>query len=228
MLAFLVFTLLNLFRFVRRILLLPLKLAWRILRNPAYNDKVLYYSLDYSRHHIEHKEPQTIMPVEQIGVISGGGGFYGVSKRGYLDLSGMGGGAETSSGDYSLHTGSGEGSAHIGFKLKLTRRLRVYPYLGIGGAGSGTEIKHPSETGNPTIHQQGYAGVIVPRGVLVEYRIGGRFGMAIGARLGLHSRYPSGKLKSYVRLFLGVGRFLKDNDDEPEQPIPVNETAAPQ
>jgi hypothetical protein len=81
-----------------------------------------------------------------------GGSGYGIIRN--IVVGGEGFGffqPRTRSGGTSVSYGGGQGLLHLGYVVKSTRRLLVFPTLGIGGGGMGISRQAPPE--NPSFDQ---------------------------------------------------------------------------
>lgn len=198
----------RLLRFTRFMLLLPTRLMRHILNSSRYQDKVLYYNLSLQR--LEYPRPEgeaSEQPDARATVVLQGGGMYGAGKRAVIDTGGLGGGQVAETDGYQMSAGAGEGWMGGGTILRLGNRLRVYPMSGLAGYGDGITLTRTED--DDCTFQAGNGGAASYTGVGVEYRIGWRYGMVLGARFGVHNRIvgTGSSSRPFAYLLVGVGRF---------------------
>jgi hypothetical protein len=183
------------------ILLAPYRLIMHMLRSPAYQDKVFYYTISPVR---IFRPAQAGKPPFKALIPLQGGGFYSAGDKVLLDSNGEGGGTLTQNGDDVLAAGMGDGRTSGGVMLRIGESLRIYPLVGVGSAGhSIQQIKGEGNLSTQTISVQRSGGIGV------EYRIGGRFGVVVGFRVGGVQSFFGGSTEPRFKLLLGVGRFGK-------------------
>jgi hypothetical protein len=86
---------------------------------------------------------------------------------------------------YDTTVGMGYGLFNIGWAWQLGP-LRIVPLIGVGGGGIGVDLS-PLAAGNPPDAPDlrlNRTNFLLHLGVIVELRIGGRFGMSVGGATG--------------------------------------------
>jgi hypothetical protein len=148
----------------------------------------------------------------------GGGGALMTFGRMVMDAGGSGVGGEEETASSELLFGYGMGHASVGYILAQDRLVRVYPLVGIGGAGGGLTItpRSGAETpaGEPDESEGEWGAALTTVGIgadltLHVWRLGVVFGLRIGCYYGLLSfsrnmddvKPPTGP---FVRLIVGV------------------------
>jgi len=118
---------------------------------------------------------------------STGGGFVATRGRLVIDSSGSGMGGAVPRGGRSLSFGSGQGQVSTGLALINTRRLRIYPLVGVSMSGGGTGIEPADVPGEDAASAErrswgcGQATVGIGMDVLLSFWF---FHLLIGLRAG--------------------------------------------
>ena len=117
------------------ILLFPIRVfLWSVV---GARNKVFYVLWGQNRINSEAAAKFLIdhaIPPPAISYMTQGGGVYGIRLGRFMtELSGNGGSAETTSGDYRQAVGSGQGFMNAGFLIKRGSYIRLYPLVGVGG-----------------------------------------------------------------------------------------------
>ena len=147
-----------------------------------------------------------------------GGGGYGVrGGRIITEMTGNGGGALTTGGEYTLQTSSGSGFLNVGYLVKRGSYFRVYPLVGFGGSSAratissdpGSAVDDAGRFVQPVV--VGTGGPLVNVGLGLELKLGSRFGVMAGIRFGfVFSPFGAGKaamLTPYAHFIGGMGAF---------------------
>lgn len=146
-------------------------------------------------------------PIDQVHYAATGGGLFwaGRSGPGY----GLEGQAiiDQDAGDgYETAIGMGYGLFNMGYGFRLGP-LRIFPMVGVGGGGIGFDITR-QHTPNAAPQRASRTNFLVHLGIGVEFRMGGRLGVAVGGRFGwLFAPFSrrEGIRGPYFRVFFGGG-----------------------
>jgi len=171
----------------------------------------IYYTLstfDYDGSHMQIKLHQQDLAADVINMPMHGGGYMHERGRWIFDYFGSGGGQSTERKGRGVEAGGGSGGFNVGYGTTFLGVLRIYPFVGVGGYGMGVTMA--SET--PNDDPQTLLAVGGPQGQVgigAELRLGGKWGIILGVRLGYHYLLGEGGMSRvpFMRLLLGIGRL---------------------
>lgn len=185
-----------------------------------------YYTLstfDYDGSQMQIALHNQDLAADVINMPMHGGGFMHERGRWIFDYFGSGGGQQTVRKDRPVEAGGGSGGFSIGYGFTFFGLVRVYPFAGVGGYGMGVvmgpELAAPTATtpeiptaetpndGEATLLETG--GPQGHVGVGIELRLGWRWGLVVGTRLGYHYLFSDGGVSRvpFMRLLAGCGRL---------------------
>lgn len=123
----------------------------------------------------------------------GGGGYALHGEHMLIGGEGGGGGLKRRTDAFRTDGGGGFGNFQVGYALTLGP-LRVFPFAGIGGGGSGaSSVQTPDDTATASRSSFGGGGVRLLYGLGAELHLGGRYELVLGLRMG------------YARQLIGLG-----------------------
>lgn len=144
---------------------------------------------------------------------STGGGFVATRGRLVLDSSGSGMGGAVPGAGRALSYGSGQGQVSAGLALVNTRRLRIYPLVGVSMAGGGTGVQPadvPGEDKPPSAERRswgsGQATVGIGMDLLLSFWV---FHLLIGLRAGMGYELFSMQIGGGDAVNTGAGPFFR-------------------